>query len=305
VIKLLGETFRVLRRWVRILIIHSPLLDKVLGDLLRSLERQFPNLFRHLLGSLSTGQVTCHGSTLTFRQQDMGVVSTILLYGNYEPETTNAVRTILGPGMCFVDLGAHIGYFTLLGAQVVGSQGKVYAFEPVPGTCDVLATNVVQNGYSDRVVIVPKAVSDSGKVINFSIDKDSSVSNKIASNKHAMEDVTEVEAISLDEFFSVIGWPGVNLVKMDIEGLELAALQGMEELVRRNPFMRLIFEFHKENLKTMDTDPGVLFHLLQSYGFRRFRVLYRHYDLLEIPRDIPVLTALAKRANVNILAERM
>jgi FkbM family methyltransferase len=259
---------------------------------------------KQLLQPVAGGQVTCHGFTLSFRPEDMGVISTLLLYRDYEPETTQVVRELLCPGMTFVDLGAHIGYFTLLAAQAVGLHGRVIAFEPIPTTREILARNVIQNGCNDFVTIVPRAVSDISKYVSFCLDNENSVSAKISAAGSEVKDVQAIEAVSLDEFFAAEGWPSVHLIKMDIEGSEMAAIAGMKELSSRNPNLKLIFEFHEHNLHRMTIEPEALFQALRPCGFSRFRILRRHYGSLEMPRDIPKLMSIGKHLNLNILAEK-
>ena len=302
--KSLARTYTFLRRGGRHLATSAPFLDRVVGDPLRRWEKRHVPV-EQVCQAMATKEVACHGFKLSYPLDDVGTVSSILLYGDYEPVTRKVVQEILKPGMRFVDLGANIGYFTLLAAEAVGPGGRIYAFEPIPSTCDFLTRNVNANGFGEIVEITQKAVCNSRGYVRFTFDEKDSVSAKIQSVIREPTSDLDIEATSLDEFFSSLGWPDVHLVKMDIEGAELAAMEGMEELSDRNPNLKVIFEFLYQNLVERDIQPEELFHSLQRRGFNHFRVLHTHQWLLDFPGAIPRLVSLAKRANVNILAEKV
>jgi len=86
--------------------------------------------------------------------------------GTYEPVITNLFERLIEPGMVVADVGAHIGYFTLLATRQVDSTRKVYTFEPAPSNYDLLLKNIALNGY-ENIVPVPKAVSNSDGTAHF------------------------------------------------------------------------------------------------------------------------------------------
>jgi FkbM family methyltransferase len=293
-----------LRRAFRSLLMRYQWLDDIIGDRLRTLERASP--VGRIMKTVTPEQISVHGLTLHFRPEDMSLVSTILLNNEYEPETSSKLRELLQPGMCFVDIGAHIGYFSLLGGQCVGSTGKVFAFEAVPATYDVLVQNVQSNNVGAVIMPVNKAVSDTQQKLTFVINPEHSVSNKVlADGERNPAKTSEVEAITLDTFFATLGWPAMHLMKMDVEGLELAVLRGMHELNQRNPHLRVIFEFHYETFCRLHIQPDDIFHLLQAYGFNRFQILHREGITMSFPADLPATIDLSKRFHLNILAEKL
>lgn len=294
-----GRGYVALRRLVRQAVIRTPWLDRRASRALARFEGRLP--VRRLLAGVSTGQVRCHGMTLHYRLEDMGVISTILLYGDYEPETTMAVLQLLRPGMCFVDLGAHIGYFSVLAARAVGPSGRVWAFEPAGSTRQVLCLNLAENDVDDIVTVVPRAISDSSGWVRFAIDNESSVSNRMAMPGDLEATTEDVEATSLDEYFAARDWPEVNLIKMDVEGAELAALRGMDELNRRNPGLALIFEVNPPNLAHQGLAPGLLFEELKERGFDSYRVLHRN-GIAFSGHDARQIASLGRGDTVNVLA---
>ena len=82
-----------------------------------------------------------------------------MVVDKYERATTDLLKDLLHPGMIFVDVGANIGYFSLLAANLVGTEGTVYAFEPEPGNHELLRKNIELNSYSN-IVMIQKAVSN-------------------------------------------------------------------------------------------------------------------------------------------------
>jgi len=140
-----------------------------------------------------------------------------------------------------VDLGANLGYYTLLAARLVGPRGKVYAFEPEPINYGLLLKNIELNGY-DNVVAMQKAASNvTGKARLFLDDKDTGA-HTIYQPDNTREFI-EVESVTLDEFFRDKKHP-VNVIKMDIEGAEMAAFSGMDKLIKENENLKIFVEFY-------------------------------------------------------------
>ena len=83
-----------------------------------------------------------------------------MIYGTYESDTVQVFRELVQPGMTVVDVGAHVGFYTLLAARLVGTNGRVYAFEPNPEVYNILVRNIQINGYQDIVWAVPQGVSN-------------------------------------------------------------------------------------------------------------------------------------------------
>jgi len=188
-----------------------------------------------------------------------------MTHGAWEPGVTRLFDSLIKREMVVVDAGAHIGYYTLLAARKVGPTGKVYAFEPAPSNYDLLAKNIDLNGYQN-VVPVRKAVSNGQGIVEFFLRPDS-----LGHSLHPVTLVggkaTSVEAITLDGFFEGEGWPPVHLVKMDIEGAEPAALEGMAQLLERNSSMFLILEYIPYILERTKQNPHQFLTKLRGLGF--------------------------------------
>lgn len=293
------------RQLARRSIINNPALDRWLGDPLRKIERAL-RPHKLLLQYRDSEEINIHNIRFRYRQSDMDLVHIIQLTGDYEPETTQYLLDHLKPGNVFVDLGAHIGYMTLVCAKVVGPTGKVYAFEPNPDTFQQLQSNIQLNGFSEYVTTVPKAIADRSQILRFYIARESSVTARIDNQQTiSKDDLVEVEAVSLDEYFSGLDWPAVHFIKMDVEGAEVLALHGMRELSQRNPHLALIVEINYPLMQRMNLSGETFLHELQEIGFTRFRILKKGYDRpLTMPVDLDFLVSVASRFTVNILCEK-
>jgi FkbM family methyltransferase len=223
---------------------------------------------------------------------------------SFEPETTRCLLGLLKPGQVFVDIGAHIGYYTLLGARAVGPEGHVYAFEPAPANLPLLTRNIRANGYEDRVTVIPKAVLNSPGRVQLFLDPEDTGSNSLFTVSPTSEESVNVEATTLGEFFGRAGWPAVHLMKMDIEGSEKAALEGMRELSIRNPRLRLIMEFFPRNLDAADVTPELLFGVLRELGFTRISVIAKNLVPVKTPEDVLHAAPKVRQFYVNLLCEK-
>ena len=142
---------------------------------------------------------------------------------SYEPETTRLFRRLLRPGMTVVDLGAEIGHYTVVGAMDVGRTGHVYAFEPNPYSLRVLRQNVQINGHEDVVTIEPTAVARGRGQTQLFLGMGRGVTSMFNTGDGEKQSIV-VDTVSLDIYFAGLGWPRVDVMKMDIDGAERLAL---------------------------------------------------------------------------------
>lgn len=176
-----------------------------------------------------------------------------MLVDRYEPQTTAVLKDIVKPGMVVVDIGAHVGYYTLLAAQLVGTAGKVYAFEPEDNNHALLEKNIASNVYQN-IVLTKSAISDR-------IGGTTLYLTALDSGRHSMyhHDLPEQGALTvatttLDYFFASEKWPRIDLIKIDVEGAEASVLNGMIKLLERSTGLKLIIEFNPRLLQ----DAGVI-----------------------------------------------
>jgi FkbM family methyltransferase len=165
--------------------------------------------------------------------------------------------------MTILDLGANIGYYTLLFARGVQDFGRVYAFEPESFNFRLLTANVRGNGYTN-VTLVRKAVCD--------LDGDVTLYRGVCSGEHSIcfDNVLRhagsevVRATTLDRFTEHLD--GVHMIKMDIQGAEGKAIRGGERLLtEQHPI--LFLEISPHLLRFVGDDFRDVIELLQSWGY--------------------------------------
>jgi len=165
--------------------------------------------------------------------------------GTYEPELAEAVREFLRPEMTVYDVGANIGYISLLLAHQVRPTGKVFAFEALPANLERIRRNVALNALESRITLVSQAVADKSGELTFFVHESvgmGKVAGSAGRNDQYQAEI-KVPAISLDEFVYVQGHPAPDAVKMDIEGGEVLALPGMKRLLAEHHPL-LLLELH-------------------------------------------------------------
>jgi FkbM family methyltransferase len=171
----------------------------------------------------------------------------------YEPDVTAALERLTQPGFVCADLGAHVGYFTLLLARLTGPEGRVFAFEAAADNARAVRRNVKLNGVGSRVTVETAAVVErsagrvplfpgrAGGSMEWTTDAGFAVRGDPASRAPA--EAMRVDSIALDDYLPPNS--RLDLVKMDIEGAEGRALRGMRRLLREaRPVV--VLEFHRE-----------------------------------------------------------
>jgi len=189
--------------------------------------------------------------------------------GLFEPFQTEWVAGEVRPGDVVLDLGAHIGYYTLLFARLVGPAGRVIAFEPDPDNFRLLRHNVTLNGYQN-VSLYPKAVSDRCGKAQLFLSPDNAGDHRLHAEGESRQSV-DVEVVTLDSVLGSYSGP-IDLIKMDVQGSEGAALAGMRTHLARRPRVKLLTEFWPYGLLKAGYDPARFLAELQGMGFRLYEI---------------------------------
>ena len=146
--------------------------------------------------------------------------------GSYEIGKRALFVRSIPAGTVVYDLGANVGYYTLQASVLAGPQGKVFAFEPLPRNLEYLRRHLALNRIENAVVI-DAAVADRSGTVRF--EEDASTSK----GRIGAQGGLEVRAIALDDWIDQGKLPPPNLLKIDIEGAELQALQGARKALSR------------------------------------------------------------------------
>ncbi len=225
-----------------------------------------------------------HGHTLRLHDPSTDRwISGLLARGlPYEPFETELLLQHIDPGDVVLDLGANIGYYTLLFARRVGPTGKVFAFEPDPDNFALLRENVQRNGYQN-VVLVQKAASDRADVAQLYRSADNQGDHRLY-DSGTPRSAVEVETIPLDKLFA--DYTGrIDLIKMDVQGAEAAALEGMAELLRRLVGVKLATEFWPLGLRRAGASAERYLGLLTELGYRLYHINEARRAVIPIEAD--------------------
>lgn len=220
----------------------------------------------------------------------------VYYFGYYNNERLHTVyfRRLLRPGQLVLDIGANVGYYTLLAAEGAGPAGSVHAFEPVKRTFDRLAQNVELNGFGNVVLSRLALTNCNGEASMWVAPESSSGMSSLV----APDDVTgaseRVRTERLDDYCRRAEIQEVDIVKIDVEGEELQVLRGGEQVLRRSQHARVFVEVNRALLARSDTSPEELAAFMASIGFKPHRITERGaLPLTEVPDDNLVLFATA------------
>lgn len=192
-------------------------------------------------------------------------------------------KQVVKPGMTVVDIGAYVGYYTIIASKIVGNSGKVFSFEPDPSNYSILLRNIEANR-CHNVVSIQKAVSDrSGHLIFFLNPIDSTCHTLYPLEGRGVKKIS-VECCKLDD---LLADERVEIIKMDIEGAELVALQGMTRTLAYNPDIILFIELQPTNLKRAGASPLDLITFLEEQNFEVFLIDEERGRLIGGIADMP------------------
>jgi FkbM family methyltransferase len=184
--------------------------------------------------------------------------------GSHEPFESRILKRLVKPGTVVADIGANIGFYTLLFARAVGPHGTVHAFEPAPSNMAILERNVAANGY-ENVVLNRAAVTDVCGVVPLYLAGDNAVDHRLC-NPTGEREAVKVPAVRLDDYFSQKE-SSVDLVKMDVQGAEGFVIKTLEPLVAQNSNLILVTEFWPRGLTLHGSAPEAVLQSLIDLGF--------------------------------------
>jgi FkbM family methyltransferase len=166
--------------------------------------------------------------------------------------------------MTFVDVGAHVGYYTVLASRLVGPGGVVLAFEPSLRNHELLLANTWRNGLSN-VICYPWAVGDVDGFQDLYLDERNTGDNRLYPSDEERPR-TRVRTVALDSLGTLR--PPIDVVKIDVQGTEDAVIRGMRRLLSMSPRAFITLEYWPFGLRTRDVDEREVLAYYRSLGYR-------------------------------------
>lgn len=189
----------------------------------------------------------------------------------FEKFETDLVKKEIREGDIVLDIGANIGYFTLIFSQIVGINGKVFAFEPDPNNFSILKKNIEINNLKN-VILIQKAVSDVNTPLTLYLCDYNHAQHRIYPSSRCNEKIT-VDSITIDEYFTKTEfYKKINFVKMDVEGSEYNVINGMQKILKSNPKLKILCEFSPKQIIEHKLKPEDILNQLLRHNFKIYPI---------------------------------
>ncbi|MCD4803668.1 MAG: FkbM family methyltransferase [Anaerolineales bacterium] len=244
-------------------------------------------LYKRVNRGLAPKTARVHGHTMFIDQDDsMGLA----LNGEYEPVETKLILELVKPGAAILDIGANIGYYSLLFAKLTGPSGQVFAFEPDPYSYDLLQQNILENGYTN-IFAFQLGVSDQNEELVLCRDPFNNLDHRVLKSD-VKDNIENVRVVKLDDFLQEHSARPIDFIKMDIQGSEGWALEGMKELIKDSKTIQILTEYEPQRLDQSGYG-GVNFLLqLEKMGFELIDIdqnfsAYKPISLEELTQKYP------------------
>jgi FkbM family methyltransferase len=205
----------------------------------------------------------------------------IYFFGTYDERyEAEMVRRLVDPGEVFWDVGANIGYFSLLAARALRHTGQVVAFEPGRVAYGRLLANIALNQFSNILPVKAAVVDKPGEVTLYLAEDTADGCASIFGAQAAAQHCESCPAINLDEFRRRQDLPLPDFIKIDVEGAELLVLRGAEEILATSRPL-LLLEMKEATLSAAGTTREEIQKLLRHYGYQAAYPHRRQWYLAE------------------------
>ena len=220
------------------------------------------------------------GSCMKLDLSDEGISQELYLTGVHEPHSTRQFREELEPGMTLLEIGANIGYYTLIGLQHVGPTGTVIALEPSPVNLNWLSENLQLNGVDGNVKIYPNAAGSERRRLPFYHMPSGNLST--LEGKHGKHlkasSVHEVDVVPIDDLVAASNLK-IDYFRMDVEGYEAKIIDGMAStLTGKDAPAGAFIEVHSDLLREAGSSARVFVERMYLMGYRLKAARFRGSD---------------------------
>lgn len=182
-----------------------------------------------------------------------GLSRQLMIHREREIFETETIKRIVKPGMCILEVGANVGYYTILMGKLIGKTGKIYSYEPYPRSVDILIRNIELNNLTDIVEVHGLAVSSENTVKRLYLGSATNVHSLI--NYKTGDDNPDYIEVKTKDIRDILTSSDrkIDLLRMDIEGHEREIFNRLSGDIKAFLPARIFFEIHP--LGTIDPDP--------------------------------------------------
>ena len=237
----------ILFKWLKIP--RTPFVKKISAVITRNLKSDFAKV---------------HGHSMYLDKRDSLGLSLL----EFEPATVKLFEKYVKPGHTVLDIGAHIGYFALIAARLVGNNGRVFAYEPEPENFAILKKNVETNKYNN-VCASQFAIAERARTARLFVNPAKAGGHMTDINDAPHLHNFDVKAVALDDELKN---QKVDFIKIDIEGGEYNAFLGMEKIIANNPQIKIVTEYYTNSQRRHGAGEGQLIDLLKKHGFNFYEI---------------------------------
>jgi|AntAceMinimDraft_17_1070374.scaffolds.fasta_scaffold05541_1 FkbM family methyltransferase len=222
--------------------------------------------------------------------------------GVYEKNITNIILQNLKENNIFVDIGANIGYYSVLASKILNNKGKIISFEPVKETFNKLIQNIKLNNINEQLTAYNCALGNKTGTENINLHKESGHNSVVRISK--LNNIGK-EQIKIKKFDQLINFKNKDLfIKIDVEAYEFEVLKGMENTLKNNN-CKIIFEFTPTFYKDISDDyinySTDILNYLKSADYQIFNI--KKNKLIKI-NDNRLFVVNLKEKQVNLFAKK-
>lgn len=245
------------------------------------------------------------GKSRIYLNSEDPVISSALFFGIYENAETVFLKRNLGEKDLFIDVGANIGYYSVMALEKIGDGGIILSIEPEPKSYEILQKNIAINNGDGISRLFSFALSDKLGKQNLYLSKDNKGDNRLFDFNEG-GDIIEIETTTLDLLLDKECIDISNrktFIKIDVQGGEGNVLEGMRESITKCNNIIILMEFWPQGLQNMQFDPLSVLNDLESCGFV-LSELTQEGEALKINDKGKFITKYKGRAYTNIICAK-
>lgn len=201
--------------------------------------------------------------------RDVGITPHMCQGKGWEPQISHIILRTVQEGFRVVDIGANVGWHSMHMLNKIGGSGKFLGVEAQPRTYDLLSKTLEYNGYGVNLVKHCAVSSKSGDTIEMTFEPERTLNNNIVVASKPSKDVlvagagNAVPTCTIDELLA--DWKGVDFIKIDVEGAEADAFDGMEQTINKNPEVIVFMEINTSRMESRGGDPKKFYEKIKAH----------------------------------------